>query len=334
MKKNIAVVGCGYWGKNLVRNFADLGSLYAVCDPDTEVANNFSKKYKVQNLSFKEIINDSNIVGVVLAVPATLHASFAIDAMKALKNVYVEKPLAMNEIEAMQMIAVAKEKNVNLMVGHLLQYHPIFRAVRNLVVSGQLGNLNYLYSNRLSLGKIRTEEDIIWSFAPHDISMILSLANEELETVNTESTSILQDNIADIAQIHMQFNSGLKAHVSVSWLNPYKEQKLVVIGEKMTVVFDDVKPWNEKIAVYKHKVEFKDKKPIVLKADVEYLDIPEAEPLKEECKYFVDLINGDVPPLTDGEEGMRVLKVLSAASISKEKNIKVIMNANSAIKDI
>ena len=113
MKKNIAVVGCGYWGKNLVRNFADLGSLYAVCDPDTEVANNFSKKYKVQNLSFKEIINDSNIVGVVLAVPATLHASFAIDAMKALKNVYVEKPLAMNEIEAMQMIAVAKEKNVN-----------------------------------------------------------------------------------------------------------------------------------------------------------------------------------------------------------------------------
>ena len=323
MKKNIAVVGCGYWGKNLVRNFAALGSLYAVCDPNQELSKDFSKKYNVHNLSFEEVLEDANIEGIVLAIPAPLHASFAINAMKAFKHVYVEKPLAMNEIEARQMIATSKEKNVHLMVGHLIQYHPIFRAVSDLVLSGQLGDLNYLYSNRLSLGKVRTEEDVIWSFAPHDISMILSLVNEEIKTVSAESSCILQDNIADIAQIHMEFNSGLKAHVSVSWLNPYKEQKLVVIGEKMTVIFDDVKPWNEKLAIYKHKIEFKDKKPIVVKADVEYLDIPEAEPLKEECRHFIDVVNQEIAPITNGEEGLRVLNVLTAATISQGKNLDI-----------
>ena len=168
MKKNIAVVGCGHWGKNLVRNFSDLGSLAAVCDPNAEVAQQYADQYLVKNYSFSEILNDLSIEGVVLAVPAPLHASMAIEVMNAGKHAYVEKPLAMNNLEADRMIASAEENGVQLMVGHLLQYHPIFMALRTLVESGEMGALQYIYSNRLSFGKVRSEEDVIWSFAPHD----------------------------------------------------------------------------------------------------------------------------------------------------------------------
>jgi predicted dehydrogenase len=223
MKKNIAVVGCGYWGKNLVRNFSELEVLSSICDPDTEIANKYASQYNVKNSSFIEIINDLNIKGVVLAVPAPLHASMAIEAMNKGKHVFVEKPLAMNVTEAELMITTAKKNGVKLMVGHLLQYHPIFKTIRKIVNADEIGKLNYIYSNRLSFGKIRTKEDIIWSFAPHDISMILSLADQDPEFIITKSTSTIQKNIADTATIHMEFKSGLKSHISVSWLHPYKE---------------------------------------------------------------------------------------------------------------
>jgi UDP-2-acetamido-3-amino-2,3-dideoxy-glucuronate N-acetyltransferase len=314
MKKNIAVVGCGHWGKNLVRNFAELGALVAVCDPNDELAKTYAKEYNVNNLSFTAILNNPAIEGVVLAVPAPLHASMAIEAMNAGKHVYVEKPLAMNRIEAEVMIASAKKNGVQLMVGHLLQYHPIFMAVRGIVESGELGSLSYVYSNRLSFGKVRSEEDVIWSFAPHDISMILSLTGQEPEVVRTESSCILQPNIADTATVHMEFKSGLKAHVFVSWLHPCKEQKLVVIGDKGMAVFDDTKPWGEKLAFYRHLVELSHGLPMLEKTDVDYIDVQESEPLKNECLHFIDVVKSKASPATDGEEGLRVLSVLTEAS--------------------
>ena len=320
MKKNIAVVGCGHWGKNLVRNFAELGPLAAVCDPNTELAKHYAEQYNVNNSSFTEIISDASIEGVVLAVPAPIHASLAIEAMTAGKHVYVEKPLAMNQIEARQMIDTSKEQGVQLMVGHLLQYHPVFIAVHELVASGALGGLSYIYSNRLSFGKVRSEEDVIWSFAPHDISMILSLTGQEPELVRTESASILQSNIADTAIVHMAFTSGLKAHISVSWLHPYKEQKLVVIGESAMVVFDDTQPWKQKLALYRHNIDLTGEVPNLGKSDVEYIDVAQSEPLKNECQHFTDVVNGRLIPLTDGYEGLRVLNVLSAATLSQNKN--------------
>ena len=216
MKKNIAVIGCGYWGKNLVRNFSELGALAAICEPNIELAESYNQKYNVLNLSFDEILNDSNINGVVLAVPASLHASMAIKAIKAKKHVYVEKPLAMNETEALAMISAAKDSNVQLMIGHLLQYHPVFIKVREIVKSKKLGTIRYIYSNRLSFGIVRSEENVIWSFAPHDISMILSLTGSIPNNVYTISSKILQSNISDIATIHMNFEANLKAHISVS----------------------------------------------------------------------------------------------------------------------
>ena len=320
MKKNIAVVGCGHWGKNLVRNFAELGALAAVCDPNAELAKHYAEQYNVNNFSFAEIIKDAGIEGVVLAVPAPLHASLAIEAMNAGKHVYVEKPLAMNQIEARQMIDTSKDQGVQLMVGHLLQYHPVFIAVRELVASGELGGLSYIYSNRLSFGKVRSEEDVIWSFAPHDISMILSLTGQEPELVRTESASILQSNIADTATVHMKFKSGLKAHISVSWLHPYKEQKLVVIGESAMVVFDDTQPWEQKLALYRHNIDLTGEAPNLEKSDVQYIDVAQSEPLKNECQHFIDVVNGRLNPLTDGDEGLRVLNVLSAATLSQNEN--------------
>ena len=326
MKKNIAVIGCGHWGKNLVRNFAELGALAAVCDPNDKLAQSYAEQYHVGNLSFAAILTNPAIEGVVLAVPASLHACMAIEAMNAGKHVYVEKPLAMNRIEAEDMIASSKENSVQLMVGHLLQYHPIFMAVRELVESGELGSLSYVYSNRLSFGKVRSEEDVIWSFAPHDISMILSLTGQEPEVVRTESSCILQPDIADTATVHMEFKLAIKAHVSVSWLHPFKEQKLVVVGQSGMAVFDDTKPWNEKLALYRHIVQTTGGLPSLEKAEVGYLEVPQSEPLKNECQHFMNVISENAVPLTDGDEGLSVLKVLSAASLSESKKEAVELN--------
>lgn len=320
MKTNIAVIGCGHWGKNLVRNFAELGALAAVCDPNDQLAQSYAEQYSVGNLSFAAILASPTIEGIVLAVPAPLHSSMAIEAMNAGKHVYVEKPLAMNRIEAEAMIASAKKNGVQLMVGHLLQYHPVFMAVRELVESEELGSLSYVYSNRLSFGKVRSEEDVIWSFAPHDISMILSLTGQEPEIVRTESSCVLQPDIADTAIVHMEFKSALKAHVSVSWLHPFKEQKLVVVGKDGMAVFDDTKPWNEKLALYRHVVQATGGLPSLEKAEVEYLEVPQSEPLRNECQHFLNVVSGNIKPLTDGNEGLSVLKVLSAASLSETKS--------------
>jgi predicted dehydrogenase len=323
MKKNIAVVGCGHWGKNLVRNFSELGALFSICDPNSEIADQYAIQYNVKKCSFTEILNDPNIKGVVLTVPAHLHASMAIEAMNKNKHVFVEKPLGMNEVEAETMIATAKKNKVQLMVGHLLQYHPIFKTIREYVGAGKIGEINYIYSNRLSFGKVRIEEDVIWSFAPHDISMILSLTGKELEYVSANATSILQKNIADTATIHLQFKSGLKSHISVSWLHPYKEHKLVVVGQSAMLVFDDTKSWQEKLALYTYEA-VSSKNLINLKnSNVQYIKVTEEEPLKNECQHFIDVVEKDIQPLTDGAEGLRVLKVLSAASRSKTKNERV-----------
>ena len=316
MKKNIAVIGCGYWGKNLVRNFAEIGALGAVCDPDTELAEFYAKKYNVKSATFRKVINDSDIEGIALAVPAPLHSSMALEAISAGKHVYVEKPLAMNKDEAELMILSAKENDVQLMVGHLLQYHPIYIAVRKMVMSGELGLLNYIYSNRLSLGKVRSEEDVIWSFAPHDISMILGLTGEEPDLVKTESSCILNPNISDFAIVHMKFKSGTQAHISVSWLHPYKEQKLVVIGSSAMAVFDDTKPWDEKLALYRHTVTLSNGLPTIEKVDPEYIRLPQDEPLRRECQHFVDVVKENTKPFTDGYEGLSIINVLSAASKS------------------
>jgi UDP-2-acetamido-3-amino-2,3-dideoxy-glucuronate N-acetyltransferase len=320
MKKNIAVVGCGHWGKKLVRNFAELGVLGAVCDPNTKLAAMYANQHEVDSLTFDAILSDSDIEGVVLAVPAPLHAEMSIAVMESGKHVYVEKPLAMNAAEAVEMIKVSEQTNTQLMVGHLLQYHPVFRELLRLVETGQLGELSYIYSNRLSFGKVRAKEDVIWSFAPHDISMILSLTNQEPIAVRAEAANILHQQIADTATIHMEFSSGIKAHVAASWLHPYKEQKLVAVGNEGMIVFDDTKRWDQKLALYRHSAKIVKSQPVLEKADAEFIHVAESEPLRAECMHFVQIVSGEEAPLTDGHEGLRVLNVLSAATESLQSS--------------
>ena len=323
IKRNIAVVGCGYWGKNLVRNYAEIGALAAVCDPNTDVAKFFANEYDVAHFNFSEVLTNKDIDGVVLAVPAELHASLAIDVMNAKKHVFVEKPLAMNVSEANLMIETAKKNNVQLMVGHLLQYHPIFVKLKEIVKSGKLGHLNYIYSNRLSFGKIRTEEDVVWSFAPHDISMILSLTEEEPQTVKTSSSCIIQPNIADTSILHLDFKSQCSAHVFVSWLHPCKEQKLVVIGNKGMAIFDDTQVWENKLSIYPHTINSLKELPTITKGEKNYIRVKQSEPLKNECNHFIEVVCKGRAPLTDFNEGLKVLKVLSASSLSSIQNKSV-----------
>jgi predicted dehydrogenase len=313
----VAVIGCGHWGKNLVRNFAELGALGAISDPNSELANQFSTQFNVPALDFEAIL-EGDCDGVVIAAPAPLHASLSQKAFASGKHVYVEKPLAMTLEEADAMIDAAAQANRQLMVGHLLQYHPVFSRLRDMVKSGAFGDLQYIYSNRLSLGKVRSEEDVVWSFAPHDISMILSLAGRDAKTVNCEATDILRSGISDTANIHITFEDGLKGHVFCSWLHPYKEQKLVVIGDKGMAVFDDTMDWEQKLAIYDHAIDMDETPPVPQKSEVRYEKVPQGEPLKAECRYFLDLIDGQAVPLTDGAEGRRVLQVLAAASASIE----------------
>ncbi|MFC1840659.1 Gfo/Idh/MocA family oxidoreductase [Thermodesulfobacteriota bacterium] len=321
MKKqqpNIAVIGSGYWGKNLVRNYHSIGALKLICDKNETLLAQFKEQYPEAEtcLALNDVLSRDDIKGIVIATPAETHFTFAREALLAGKHVYVEKPLVLEEREGEELINLANDNNLKLMVGHLLQYHPVFIRLKELAQAGELGRINYIYSNRLNLGKIRREENALWSFAPHDISMILTLADEEPETVFATGGNYLHQKIADVTTTHMEFPSGLHAHIFVSWLHPFKEQKLVVVGDKKMAVFDDTLPWEDKLLLFPHQINWQDNSPVPIKGEPERLDIPESEPLKEECLHFLDCIENNKQPLTDGHEGLRVLKILNAAQHS------------------
>jgi UDP-2-acetamido-3-amino-2,3-dideoxy-glucuronate N-acetyltransferase len=314
----LAVIGSGYWGRNLVRNYDDLGVLKLVCDKNETLLAQFKEQYPNVDtcLAINEVISREDIQAVVIATPAETHFVLAREVLLAGKHVFVEKPLVLYENEAEELIKLSEEKKVVLMVGHLLQYHPVFVRLRELAAKGELGRINYVYSHRLNLGKIRREESILWSFAPHDISMILSIAGEEPESVLATGGNYLHQRIADVTTTHLEFPSGLKAHVFVSWLHPFKDQKLVVVGDRKMAVFDDTKPWPDKLLLYAHEIRWEKNMPVPAKAEPERLDITQAEPLRLECEHFLDCISTGRHPQTDGYEGLAVLKILNASQSS------------------
>jgi UDP-2-acetamido-3-amino-2,3-dideoxy-glucuronate N-acetyltransferase len=310
----VAVIGCGYWGRNLVRNFAGLGALAAICDTDRATADRLADRYHAEIVDFQKVLRDESIIGVAIATPATLHAGLALRAIEAGKHVFVEKPLALALDEAEELCTVAERRGRRLMVGHLMQYHPGFTKLRELVREGTLGRLEYLYSNRLNLGKVRREEDILWSFAPHDLSMILSLVGGEPTEVTAQGGCYLHKTLADVTTTHLTFPSGEQAHVFVSWLHPFKEQKLVVIGDRAMAVFDDGQPWSRKLLLYQHRIEWRETLPVPQRATADAVPLDEGEPLTHECRHFLDCIATGATPRTDGHEGLRVLRVLARAS--------------------
>lgn len=319
-KPMVAVIGCGYWGQHLVRNFSELGHLHAICDEDASTAEQFATRYKVRNESFEEILGDESIEGVVIGTPAVTHAEVVEESLKAGKHVFVEKPLALNPAEAEKLRALSLEREKVLMVGHLLQYHPAFLKLRQLVADGELGRLLHIHSHRLNFGKIRREENILWSFAPHDVSMILSLTGSEPIEISSMGGCYLQEGITDVTTTHLRFVNGVNAHIFVSWLHPFKEQKLVVVGEDGMAVFDDTKDWGNKLILYPHAVNWSGGTPDTDKADAIPVPVSSDEPLKLEAGHFLECISEGIACRTDSAEAIRVLKVLHASEIAMTEN--------------
>jgi predicted dehydrogenase len=314
----VAVVGCGYWGKNLVRNFHKLGALAAVCDetetgrataagiaPGTTLAPNL------------EAVLESDVSGVVLATPAETHYKIAKRALSAGKDVFVEKPLALTYEEGSTLVRIAEESKAILMVGHVLEYHPAIIRMMQLVQAGELGNVRYISSNRLNLGKVRREENILWSFAPHDIAIILRLMGSMPFQIAAYGGSYLQPNIADVTITHLLFDNGVRAHIYVSWLHPFKEQRLVIVGSKKMASFDDV---TKQLVLYDQRVELQEGQPTPIKGKGDTVSFASDEPLLLECQAFLNAIATRKPPLTDGSSGLRVLQVLQAAQRSLVMN--------------
>ncbi len=317
----VAVFGCGYWGQNLVRNFHLLGALRLVCDPaepGRARAREIAPGIETQ-ADFDEVFNRADIDAVVLATPAETHHRLAIAAMRAGKHVLVEKPLALTYQQGLEMQRVQQETSRVLMVGHLLEYHPAILKLRELVEGGALGRVLYIYSNRLNFGKIRIEENALWNFAPHDIAVILRLYGELPIEATCVGGSYLTPNLADATVSCLHFRGGQRAHIFVSWLNPFKEQKLVIVGDRKMAVFNDVLK-EGKLVLYNQWVEMDHRQPILQKGDVESIPLPPDEPLRKECEHFLECIATGQKPRTDAESGIRVLKVLQACQVSLQLN--------------
>mgnify|MGYP001765769140 CR=1 FL=1 len=323
--RHIAVIGAGYWGKNLVRNFNELDVLKTICDNDSVIQRKMRAAYPsaVVTAECESVLHDPEIAGVVIATPAVNHYPLAKLALEAGKHVFVEKPLALTYTEGDDLVRLANDNNQILFVGHILHYHPAVVRLKEIVSTGIIGRLQYIYSRRLSLGKIRREEDILWSFAPHDISIILDLTGEEPEYVDTVGSNFLHARIADVTVTNLKFPSGIGAHIFVSWLNPFKEQKLVVVGSNGMLVFDDTEPVDKKLVHYPHTINWENGVPVPQKAESICIDLHDIweEPLKAECKVFLKAVENGTKPLTSGEEGLRVLKILerSQQSIARKE---------------
>lgn len=308
----IAVVGTGYWGKNLVRNLDDLGALAAVCDSDEERLTAIRKQYGPHLEAFSDyehMLETASIDAVVVATPAVTHDRLARQAILADKDVFVEKPVALSLAAGRELVELAEQRQRILMVGHLLWYHPAVIELKRLVDAGELGRLRYIYSNRLNFGRFRVEENILWSFAPHDISVILGLTSEMPSQVEAYGAAFLNPEVADVTVSTMAFPSGAMAHLFVSWLHPFKEQRLVVIGDRMMATFQD-RPDGAELLLYPHGVSWENSIPIPDRADSQPVRIADGEPLKAECEHFIECIQTRQAPRTDGAEGLRVLEVL------------------------
>lgn len=317
----VGLVGLGAWGKNILRNLEQMEILGCVYDIN---------KYATSVTPYRNEMDWLGIDSVVVATPPSTHFDLASQALYLGRNVLVEKPMAMTIEQAESLVRFAKDKGVTFMVGHLLHYHRAVVRLKQLVKDGELGNLRYIYSTRLNSGKVRTDHDVLWSLAPHDISLILSLVGKEPTKVDCTGGAYVSDGIYDTTLTSLEFDGNVKAHIFVSWLHPYKEQKLVVVGSKATAVFDDLAA--NKLVVYPMEVEWQDGKvPVIHKADRRVIGVSDQEPLRAELEHFRDCVENHKTPITDGEEGLRVVKVLERAKASLNGTHEIIVTQNTEI---
>jgi UDP-2-acetamido-3-amino-2,3-dideoxy-glucuronate N-acetyltransferase len=318
MNTRIVCVGFGYWGKNVARNLHELGVLRGICDTSPDSRKRARDNYPDQIIyeSYEAVLRDDRVDAVAISTPAATHAELSVQALRAERDVFVEKPLALKYEDGQEMVHLAERKNQILMVGHLLEHHPAVLKLSELVHEGRLGRLQYIYSNRLNLGKFRREENILWSFAPHDISVILRLIGNKPIEVAATGGGYLQPNVADTTVTNLLFDNGVRGHIFVSWLHPYKEQRLVVVGSKKMAVFNDQSEPDQKLILYDQGADWVDNKPVPRTNGGEPVRYAYREPLRSELEHFVTCVDTRQQPATDGHNGLRVLEVLEAAQQS------------------
>lgn len=311
----VAVMGCGYWGSNHIRTLKSLGALAAVSDANPDRAEGFAVENEVEAIPVDQLFTRSDIDAIVLALPPQFHAQNAIKAVENGKDVLVEKPIALNVPDAEREVRIARENGRIFMVGHVLRFHPAFEKLLELIKTGALGEIRYIHSHRLGLGKFHTESDALWDLAPHDLSMILAITGEEPSEIRGEGAAIIDD-LSDFAHVHMTFPSGIRSHLFASRLNPYRERRLTVVGRKAMAVFDDVEPWERKLAIYRFDV-WQDNNQWAFTADEpEYIPVEMGMPLTRELQHFLHCIQTREEPKTNGDEAIGVLRILTAGSVS------------------
>jgi UDP-2-acetamido-3-amino-2,3-dideoxy-glucuronate N-acetyltransferase len=316
VERNIAVVGCGYWGKNLVRNFAELEALHTICDVDPRKLKNFKSAYPWANMEtdYRRMLQNEEIEGVVISTPAALHYEMARQVLLAGKDVFVEKPFTTDSRDAEKLVSLSMKQERLIMVGHLLLYHPAVQMLKEYIQSGELGEVYYLYSTRVNLGQIRRDENALWRLAPHDIAMFIYLLEESPVVVSAQGSSYLQPNFVDVAFVTLKFGKAL-AHVHVSWLDPHKIRQLTVVGSKKMAVFDDMEP-EYKLQIYDKSVI--SNTTLTRSGEVTFPRVKLAEPLLLECQEFIRCMAERKQPLSDAKLGLTVVETLEAAHLSMQ----------------
>ena len=319
----VGLAGLGYWGPNLARNFADLpgAELAWICDMDDERRDRYAARfpYAQATANFDDLLADDSLDAVVIATPVPTHADLARRALNAGKHVFVEKPVALTAADAEEVSDLAEERGLVLMPGHLLLYHPGVRMLKEIVDSGELGRLLMVYGNRQNFGKIRRDENVLWSLGAHDLSVILDLVGEEPESAVARGKSFLTEGVEDVVFCYLEFPSGVVAHMHLSWLYPHKMRKLTVVGDQKMAVFDDMEP-DRKITVY-------DKGPSGLPSgewmtrtgDIWNPKVPNGEPLRLECEQFLALVRGEADSEPARTNGVAVVRTLEELQRSLER---------------
>ncbi|GAA5097649.1 Gfo/Idh/MocA family oxidoreductase [Bartonella acomydis] len=318
MVPRVAVLGCGHWGGNHIRTLQSLGALAAVSDSDSARAASFANMYGVDIITPDDLFAHNNIDALVLALPPQFHTENVVRAVKNGKDVLVEKPIALNVAEAEQQVQIARQCKRILMVGHILRFHPAFEKMCELVEQGELGEVRYIYSHRLGFGKFHTQSDALWDLAPHDLSMILALTGCEPLEIRGEGAAVI-DHCSDFSHIHMTFPNGIRSHLFTSRLCPYRERRLTVVGTKAVLFFDDMEPWERKLALQRYSV-WRENQQWAFNTDaLDYIGVCEDLPLTCELQHFLHCVETRQLPRTNGEEAVAVLRILTAAHVNYKK---------------
>jgi len=321
LSKNVCVVGAGYWGKNHIRILHELGFLGGIVESNKETLNRFAEQYPDVKgfLSLNEALQDKSFLGFTVATPAKTHYPVAKQAMEAGKHVLVEKPLALEKKHAEELIHLSEKNNVNLMVGHVLLFHPAIKKIKELINKGKIGKLQYIYSNRLNLGQVRMDENVFWSLAPHDISVFQYFTNSFPTSIHASGSAFLQEGIHDSTLTQLKYPSGVEGHIFVSWLHPFKEHRLVVIGTEAMITFEDSSE-GKPLKLYAKKIDMEKDIPEKIDGPVTLIDYEQKMALTEELQYFVSHLDGKKPNIANGQHALEVTKILIIAN-KQLKNI-------------